>query len=81
MNQIIIRAMPMEIELKKDEYTLYDNTTYYRKSAWAGRTLGAVLADGIGEKHAPNWVNKRCWCDKVWGGCFDDGEEFIVKWV
>jgi len=81
MNQIIIRAMPREIELKKDEYTLYDITTYYRKSAWAGRTLGEMLADGIGEKHAPNWVNKRCCGDKVWGGCFDDGEEFIVKWV
>ena len=77
--------MPKKIELKKDEYTLRDYTTYIRKSAWKGRTLGEVWADGMGEKHAPNWVNKRCWSDKngdkVWGGCFDDGEDFIVKWV
>jgi hypothetical protein len=60
-----------ELELKMDEYILYDNTTYKRK-------------DGMDEKLKPKWVNKR-WSSKnslpdYWGGCDEEGEEFIVRW-
>jgi len=54
-----------ELELKMDEYILYDNTTYKRK-------------DGMDEKLKPKWVNKR-WSSKnglpdYWGGCDEEGE-------
>lgn len=72
-----------EIELKKNEYILHECSTYIRKDAWTN-TLAELYQGGLGEKHKPNWVNKRCsgmirvpdW----WGGCFEDGQEFIVKW-
>ncbi len=60
-----------ELELKMDEYILYDNTTYKRK-------------DGMDEKLKPKWVNKR-WSSKnglpdYWGGCDEEGEEFIENY-
>ena len=54
-----------ELELKMDEYILYDNTTYKRK-------------DNMDEKLKPTGVNKR-WSG-YWGGCDEEGEEFIVRW-
>jgi hypothetical protein len=81
---------PIAVELKLDEYTLYGSTTYIRKDAWAGRTLGEMYELGIGEPLKPNWVNKR-WNDgrgekKDGGWGFSatvngKGNDYIVKWV
>jgi len=71
-----------ELELKKDDYRLHDITTYIRKDA---KLCGTWYENGGGEKYKPNEVNSR-WSDKKgvpnwWGGCDDDGNEFIVKWI
>jgi len=78
---------PIVVELKLDEYILHDFTTYIRKGAWEGKTLGEMYKEGIGEPLKSNWVNKR-WNDGRgekkdggWGFTGDDANDYIVKWI